>query len=63
MDYIDYVYSIIKREMEENLKSKIITKENAICLIGVRGFSSLIDNDILRYCGIIEGHNTYYLSR
>ena len=61
MDYIDHVYGILKKEMEENLKSDTILEEIAIYLVGIRGFCFLIDNNLLSRCAVIEGHNVYRL--
>ena len=61
MDYMDHVYGILKKEMEENLKSDTILEEIAIYLVGLRGFCFLIDNNLLIRCAVIEGHNVYRL--
>ena len=61
MDYIDHVYGILKKEMEENLKSDTILEEVAIYLVGIRGFCFLIANNLLSRCAVIEGHNMYRL--
>lgn len=61
MDYIDYVYSIMKKKMEENLKSDTILEEVAIYLVGIRGFCFLIANNLLSHSATIENHNMYRL--
>lgn len=61
MDYIEYVYKFLRKEMEETLSSSIIFKEAAIYLIGVRGFSALVEHDLLKLCGVIDGDEVYML--
>ena len=58
MNYVDYVYEILMRECDgmDSIYGDFIEK-----LVGTRGLESLLENQLLETCGVVNGRQLYVL--
>ena len=54
----EQVYKIVK-EMFINMDT--ICEDYIIYLVGFEGFYTLIENDLIKYCGVVDGRKSYVL--
>lgn len=58
MDYVDYVYDIVKSDTEG---MDAIYKDYIIQMIGVYGFNALYSERLLEGCGEVNGRRLFVL--
>ena len=58
MRYVDYVYDIVRLDCE-GMDS--IYKDYIIQMVGVYGFNTLYQNNLIEGCGVINGRQLYVL--
>ena len=56
--YIDYVYEIVKHELDG---FEAIYEDYIINIVGYAGLTELRSNNLLEACGIVEGRQLYAL--
>ena len=58
MRYVDYVYDIIRLDMDG---LDAVYKDYILREVGTYGFNALIENRLLESCGIVNGRQLYTL--
>lgn len=58
MEYVDYVYDIVRLDCE-GLDS--IYKDYIKQMVGVYGFNALYENKLIESCGVVNGRQLYVL--
>lgn len=58
MEYVDYVYSIVRSDCAD---MDSIYKDYIIQIVVVYGFNELLANNLIESCGVIHGRALYVL--
>ena len=56
--YVDYIYNIVKMETKD---MDAIYADYIKELVGIKGLTALIGNDLVESCGVINGRQLYVL--
>lgn len=58
MEYVDYVYDILKKELDG---FDAIYEDYILNVVGFAGFHSLVKAKLLETCGVVNGRQLYVI--